>query len=52
VFSELDLHRSRALVEGLPPGQTLITTAVGLPAEVDAGRIYELAEGVILRTEG
>ena len=52
VFSELDLHRSRALLEGLPPGQTLITTAVGLPAEVRAGRVYELAGGVVLGTAG
>ena len=28
VFSELDAHRAAALVERLPPGQVLLTTAV------------------------
>ena len=31
VFSELDPHRAARLVELLPPGQTLVTTAVPLP---------------------
>ena len=47
VFSELDAFRAAALVEHLPAGQTLLTTAAGLPAgihpeqrfRVDAGRI-------------
>lgn len=34
VFSELDTHRSRALVEALPSGQTFVTTASGLPDSV------------------
>jgi DNA replication and repair protein RecF len=32
VFSELDPHRSAALLESLPAGQTLLTTAGPLPA--------------------
>lgn len=31
VFSELDPARSQGLLDGLPPGQTLLTTAGGLP---------------------
>ncbi|MEZ5321389.1 MAG: DNA replication/repair protein RecF [Microthrixaceae bacterium] len=31
VFSELDEHRARALVDALPPGQRLVTTATTLP---------------------
>lgn len=47
VFSELDPDRSAALLAHLPPGQTVITTAAGLPADarpdlvlrVEAGRV-------------
>jgi DNA replication and repair protein RecF len=47
VFSELDPDRSDALLANLPPGQTLLTSASGLPPKavpdlvlrVDAGRI-------------
>lgn len=45
VFSELDPNRSRALLEGLPPGQTLLTTAQPAPPEVVAAKIYAMAEG-------
>ena len=45
VFSELDPLRSRALLAGLPPGQTLLTTAQPAPAEVSAAKIYAMAEG-------
>ena len=31
VFSELDLQRADALLRALPPGQALLTSAVGLP---------------------
>lgn len=37
VFSELDAHRTRALVANLPAGQTLLTTAGPLPPGVHAG---------------
>jgi DNA replication and repair protein RecF len=45
VFSELDPLRSRALLDGLPPGQTLLTTAQPAPPEVVAARVYEMADG-------
>lgn len=49
VFSELDAQRASALVEHLPTGQTLLTTAGTVPAEVhpeqrllvEAGRVIE-----------
>jgi DNA replication and repair protein RecF len=45
VFSELDPQRSRALLEGLPPGQTMLTTAQPAPPEVVAAKVYAMAEG-------
>ena len=49
VFSELDPDRSDALLAHLPPGQTLLTSAAGLPPgarpdrilRIDGGRIHE-----------
>jgi hypothetical protein len=49
VFSELDPHRTRALVECLPATQTLVTTAGVVPdgvipdvrMTVDHGRVTE-----------
>ncbi len=45
VFSELDPRRSRALLAGLPPGQTLMTTAFPAPSEVPADKIYAMEAG-------
>jgi DNA replication and repair protein RecF len=45
VFSELDPRRSRALLAGLPPGQTMLTTAQPAPAEVEAAKVYAMDEG-------
>jgi DNA replication and repair protein RecF len=45
VFSELDPFRSRALLAGLPPGQTLLTTALPPPPEVSAAKIYMVGPG-------
>ncbi len=51
VFSELDPGRSRALVHLLPPGQSLLTTAVPLPPDlpvalrVDAANLRVAAVG-------
>ena len=42
VFSELDPERSRALLAGLPPGQTLLTTALPAPPEVVPAKIYSM----------
>ena len=45
VFSELDPQRSRALLEGLPTGQTLLTTAQPAPPEVVAAKVYAMVQG-------
>jgi DNA replication and repair protein RecF len=45
VFSELDPHRSEALLAGLPSGQTLMTTAFPTPAGVPADKIYAMEAG-------
>jgi len=47
VFSELDAHRTAALVEHLPPGQTLLTTAGVLPPGVVAQHALVLRAGSI-----
>jgi DNA replication and repair protein RecF len=45
VFSELDPFRTRALLEGLPPGQSILTTALPPPPEVAAAATYEVKPG-------
>ena len=45
VFSELDPFRSRALLAGLPAGQTLLTTALPAPPEVAAAKVYAVEAG-------
>lgn len=52
VFSELDPHRSRALLAGLPPGQTLLTTALPAPAEVVAAKVYSVHASGVVASEG
>ena len=47
VFSELDAQRAAALVENLPPGQTLLTTAGELPPDVVAERTIMVRGGSI-----
>jgi DNA replication and repair protein RecF len=42
VFSELDPQRSKALLAGLPAGQTLLTTALPAPPEVVPAKIYSM----------
>ena len=44
VFSELDPFRSRALVEELPTGQSIVTTAVPLPVGMEVARVVEVTE--------
>jgi DNA replication and repair protein RecF len=46
VFSELDPARSRALVAELPTGQSILTTAVPLPAGIAVARIVPIDEVV------
>lgn len=45
VFSELDPYRSAALVERLPQGQVLLTTAVDPPALVGASQVVDVGVG-------
>ena len=52
VFSELDPFRSRALLAGLPAGQTLLTTALPAPAEVEAERVYSVEAGSHVSPDG
>jgi DNA replication and repair protein RecF len=47
VFSELDARRAGALVENLPPGQTLLTTAGVIPSEVAPDRVLRIDAGRI-----
>ncbi len=47
VFSELDARRASALVELLPPGQVLLTTAVDPPPSVHADQVVEVVEGTL-----
>jgi len=43
VFSELDPDRARRLVAALPPGQTLLSSAVPLPDDVKAATVIDVA---------
>lgn len=47
VFSELDPARADALIAHLPPGQTLLTTASGVPGGVAPDRRLRVAGGRI-----
>ena len=48
VFSELDPDRSDALLANLPVGQTLLTSASGLPPKANPDRILEVRNGQIM----
>jgi DNA replication and repair protein RecF len=47
VFSELDARRSACLVEQLPAGQVLLTTAVDPPPAVTADRVVHVEAGTL-----
>jgi DNA replication and repair protein RecF len=47
VFSELDPARSDALLANLPPGQTLLTSAHGLPPKAEPDLVLTVADGRI-----
>jgi DNA replication and repair protein RecF len=49
VFSELDRGRSRALLASLPPGQTVLTTASGLPPDAHPDVVLRLEGGAVTR---
>jgi DNA replication and repair protein RecF len=52
VFSELDARRSACLVEQLPAGQVLLTTAVDPPSAVTPDRVVEVTEGTLSSVAG
>ena len=47
VFSELDPDRSDALLANLPAGQTVLTSASGLPPKARPDRVLHVADGRI-----
>ena len=47
VFSELDPDRSDALLANLPEGQTLLTSASGLPPKASPDLVLEVRDGRI-----
>jgi DNA replication and repair protein RecF len=47
VFSELDARRSACLVEQLPAGQVLLTTAVDPPPAVTPDRVVQVVAGTL-----
>src|SRR3546814_16431540 len=51
VFSELDPDRSDALLANLPAGQTLLTSASGLPPKADPELILRISAGAITRSD-
>lgn len=46
VFSELDEHRCRALLDELPAVQTLLTSAVGVPAGIRPELVVDVHDGL------
>jgi DNA replication and repair protein RecF len=53
VFSELDDYRAAALVRSLPPGQTLLASAVELPPGAQVDLVVDVVEGrATPRSEG
>ena len=48
VLSELDAHRSTALLQMLPAGQILITTAGAIPPAAAPDRVIHIANGAII----
>jgi len=49
VFSELDPHRSDSLLHHLPPGQTVLTSAAGLPSGADPDLVLRIERGELSR---
>jgi DNA replication and repair protein RecF len=45
VFSELDEHRSRALLSELPAVQTLVTSAIGVPSGTRPELVVDVGDG-------
>lgn len=51
VFSELDPTRSAALLEHLPPGQTLLSSAAGLPPGAHPDLVVRVGGGTVRRDD-
>jgi DNA replication and repair protein RecF len=51
VFSELDPDRSDALLANLPPGQTLLSSASGLPPRARPDLVLRVADGKVERED-
>ena len=47
VFSELDPNRAGALLEALPAGQHILTTAAGLPPAARPDHVVRVHDGVL-----
>jgi hypothetical protein len=47
VFSELDPDRSAALLEHLPAGQTILSSAAGLPPGASPEMVLRVEHGAI-----
>lgn len=52
VFSELDSERSRALLENLPPGQCILSSANDIPATLRADRVLQINAGSVELARG
>jgi DNA replication and repair protein RecF len=48
VLSELDAHRASALLQMLPAGQIVITTAGSIPSAAMPQRVIRIADGAII----
>jgi DNA replication and repair protein RecF len=48
VFSELDAFRSDSLLHHLPPAQTVLTSAAGLPAGAEPDLVLRLEHGTVI----
>jgi DNA replication and repair protein RecF len=52
VFSELDPDRSAALLAHLPPGQTLLSSASGLPPGAEPELVLRVSGGMVTVAHG
>jgi DNA replication and repair protein RecF len=52
VFSELDPGRAEALLDALPGGQRLLTTAAWLPPSATPDRVLKVVDGVVSEVSG
>lgn len=52
VFSELDPGRAEALLDALPGGQRLLTTAAWLPPAATPDRVLKVADGSVTEVSG